>query len=185
MQVLLTAHGPSFSSACGIVPGKHCARILELLHLLKQAVPRTKLIALPRKQPLGDTFRLLSIHPETRDHSQRYLEDLNAQQGNCFARAKHVCKALSSRNNICGAEISNARQYAQGLFKGVIGADAMGEHCKPDLPAFAHAVQIAAAQPERCLMVEDSLKNLRTARTLGMTTMLVLGQTAHEEGSSR
>ncbi len=73
----------------------------------------------------------------------------------------------------------------QGLFSGVIGADAMGDVCKPDLAAFEVALKAAGASAERCLMVEDSLKNLRTARSLGMATLLVHGHTAHEEGNSK
>eukprot|EP00884_Botryococcus_braunii_P000487 jgi/Botrbrau1/10439/Bobra.0133s0046.1 len=73
----------------------------------------------------------------------------------------------------------------QGLFSGVIGADAMGDVCKPDQAAFKVALDVAGASAERSLMVEDSLKNLRTARSLGMATLLVHGHTVHEEGNSK
>ena len=60
----------------------------------------------------------------------------------------------------------------------------MGESCKPEATAFQRALQRCAADPRRTAMVEDSLKNLRTAKALGMTTVLVASATTHEEGAN-
>ena len=72
----------------------------------------------------------------------------------------------------------------QDCFRGVIGADAMGESCKPERKAFEVARQRCSADPCRTAMIEDSVKNLRTAKALGMTTVLVASATTHEEGAS-
>ncbi len=72
----------------------------------------------------------------------------------------------------------------QDCFRGVIGADTMGESCKPEAEAFALALQRCSAEPCRTAMIEDSLKNLRTAKALGMTTVLVDSATTHEEGAT-
>ena len=73
----------------------------------------------------------------------------------------------------------------QDCFMGVIGADSMGSSCKPEMAAFGVALQHAGADPGRTAMFEDSVKNLRAAKeSLGMTTLLVTGATAAEEGAT-
>lgn len=72
----------------------------------------------------------------------------------------------------------------QGCFKGIIGADIMGGSCKPEAAAFEVAQQHTGADPRRTAMSEDSVKNLRAAKALGMTTLLVTGATAAEEGAT-
>jgi putative hydrolase of the HAD superfamily len=73
----------------------------------------------------------------------------------------------------------------QGLFKGVIGADAMGDVCKPDPAAFEIALRMSGADASRTVLFEDSLKNLRTAKALGLSTLLIDSKTAEEEGGTR
>ncbi len=60
----------------------------------------------------------------------------------------------------------------------------MGDICKPEAAAFKIALDRIGAAPERTAMFEDSVKNLRTAKALGMTTLLISGATALEEGAS-
>lgn len=59
----------------------------------------------------------------------------------------------------------------------------MGDSCKPEAAAFAAALRHTGADPARTAMLEDSVKNLRAAKALGMTTLLVTGATAAEEGA--
>lgn len=73
----------------------------------------------------------------------------------------------------------------QGVFTGVIGADSMGDVCKPEKAAFQRAFEISGADPRTSAMFEDSFKNLRTAKALGMTTILVAGETAAEENVTK
>ena len=70
----------------------------------------------------------------------------------------------------------------QGIFEGIISADSMGDCCKPEKAAFETAIRISGADPSQTAMFEDSFKNLRTAKELGMTTVLLAGETAVEEG---
>jgi putative hydrolase of the HAD superfamily len=51
-------------------------------------------------------------------------------------------------------------------------------HCKPEKEAFEKIFQkIGNPSPECCVMVEDSMKNIRRAKELGMKTVLITGRT--------
>lgn len=69
----------------------------------------------------------------------------------------------------------------EGIFEGIVGADSLGQHCKPEVEAFNIAVAISGADPLHTAMFEDSFKNLQTAKAVGMTTVLLSGETAVEE----
>ena len=43
----------------------------------------------------------------------------------------------------------------QGIFKGIIGADALGEVCKPEREAFEIAFSLSGCDPKRTAMFED------------------------------
>jgi putative hydrolase of the HAD superfamily len=50
-------------------------------------------------------------------------------------------------------------------------------HCKPEKEAFDKVLAaVGVSSPEECVMVEDSMKNIRQCRRLGMKTILVAGQ---------
>lgn len=52
-------------------------------------------------------------------------------------------------------------------------------HCKPEPEAFeAIFKKLGGVLPEECVMVEDSMKNVRAAKKLGMKTILVAGKGA-------
>ena len=58
-------------------------------------------------------------------------------------------------------------------------------YCKPEREAFAALFRkVGVVSPEECVMVEDSMKNVRRAKELGMQTVLVLGagRTTRDEG---
>ena len=46
-------------------------------------------------------------------------------------------------------------------------------HAKPSLPAFRQLLARFRLDPRRCILIEDSAANLRTAKRLGMRTVLV------------
>lgn len=73
----------------------------------------------------------------------------------------------------------------QDVFDGIIGADSMGDVCKPEVAAFQKALAISGATAVETAMFEDSFKNLRTAKSLGMTTIMIAGETAAEENVTR
>jgi putative hydrolase of the HAD superfamily len=49
-------------------------------------------------------------------------------------------------------------------------------YCKPEKEAFETIFQRIHVSPEECIMVEDSMKNIRCAKQLGMKTIYVVGQ---------
>ncbi len=67
-------------------------------------------------------------------------------------------------------------------FHDVFGIEQMHFHPKPGVQAFRHLLRDHRLHPNRCVLVEDSAANLRTAKRLGMKTVLVsrgLGQPAY------
>jgi len=69
-------------------------------------------------------------------------------------------------------------------FEGVLGSDFMEPYAKPQEEAFQAVVERIGIAPSEAVMFEDSVKNLRTCKTMGMRTVLVRGATAREEGAS-
>ncbi|KAL7530628.1 hypothetical protein ACHAXR_003602 [Thalassiosira sp. AJA248-18] len=57
-------------------------------------------------------------------------------------------------------------------------------NCKPDKGSFDFVLKSIGAKPEECIMVEDSMKNVRAAKALGMRTILVVGRGRRRSGSS-
>jgi len=49
-------------------------------------------------------------------------------------------------------------------------------HCKPEVDAFQKVFDAIGVQdPSECMMIEDSMKNIRAAKKLGMSTLLIAG----------
>lgn len=59
------------------------------------------------------------------------------------------------------------------LFAEVFSIEGAGYHPKPDARGFYRMFRALHLSPQRCVMVEDTLGNLRTAKRLGMQTVLV------------
>ncbi|GAB4565547.1 MAG: hypothetical protein Kow0047_16230 [Anaerolineae bacterium] len=68
----------------------------------------------------------------------------------------------------------------EDLFERVIDVADVGYVSKPAWPAYQRAVELLGAQPEACVLVEDSLRNLLPARAMGMVTVLVSSEPADE-----
>ncbi|MGB2911364.1 MAG: pyrimidine 5'-nucleotidase [Anaerolineales bacterium] len=59
-------------------------------------------------------------------------------------------------------------------FNGIIDVKAMDFACKPEAEAYQRALNLAGSPaPEECVLIDDSLLNLKAARDLGMMTILV------------
>ena len=94
-------------------------------------------------------------------------------------RLRHVLKKLSGRKLL----YSNApQQYARAvlrllrvddLFDGVFAIEHGRYRPKPEMEGFMRFLRRHRLHPARCVMVEDSAGNLRTAKRLGMKTVLV------------
>lgn len=57
-------------------------------------------------------------------------------------------------------------------------------HCKPDPGSFRLVLDEVGAVPEECIMVEDSMKNIRVAKSLGMRTILIVGRGRKQNNKS-
>jgi putative hydrolase of the HAD superfamily len=94
-------------------------------------------------------------------------------------RLRHVLKALPGKKVV----FSNAPQhYAQAvlkllrvddLFDDVMAVEHMHYRPKPDSYGFMRLLRRHRVQAAQCVMVEDSLENLRAAKQLGMRTVWV------------
>mmetsp|Transcript_13336 Transcript_13336/g.28322 ORF Transcript_13336/g.28322 Transcript_13336/m.28322 type:complete len:229 (-) Transcript_13336:190-876(-) len=65
--------------------------------------------------------------------------------------------------------------------KDIFGSYFMDEVCKPEPAAFAKVFEHCKIDPHTTAFFEDSLKNIKTAKSLGMTTVLITGRTLKEE----
>ena len=58
-------------------------------------------------------------------------------------------------------------------------------HAKPDKGSFDKVLKSIGVTAEECVMVEDSMKNTRAAKALGMKTILVVGKGRRKGNNSR
>ena len=94
-------------------------------------------------------------------------------------RLRHVLKKLPGRKLV----FTNAPQhYARAvlkllrvddLFEDVFAIEHTRYQPKPQLPGFVRLLRKYRLNPVRCIMVEDSMENLQTAKHLGMRTVWV------------
>jgi putative hydrolase of the HAD superfamily len=94
-------------------------------------------------------------------------------------RLSHVLKALSGKKIV----FSNAPQHyahavlkllrIDGLFDDVMAIEHASYRPKPDSFGFLKLLRKHKVKAAQCVMVEDSLDNLRTAKKLGMRTVWV------------
>lgn len=54
-------------------------------------------------------------------------------------------------------------------------------YCKPDPNSFQQVLNKIGTSAEECIMVEDSMKNIRIAKSIGMKTILVVGKGRKQE----
>lgn len=94
-------------------------------------------------------------------------------------RLRHTLKKLPGRKVL----YSNAPQHyvhdvlrllrVQDLFEGVFAIEQARFRPKPEMAGFVRMLKKYHLPPARCVMVEDCAQNLRTAKRLGMKTVLV------------
>ena len=58
-------------------------------------------------------------------------------------------------------------------------------YCKPEKEAFEKIFEKVGCNAEECIMVEDSMKNIRRAKELGMKTVLITGDNSSKSESLR
>lgn len=85
-------------------------------------------------------------------------------------------KILFSNGPQAYAEAVLAGIGARHQFDGVFGIEALALQPKPQKRAFSRLLQTLNLPARRCILVEDSLDNLRVARSLGMKTVWIARQ---------
>jgi pyrimidine 5'-nucleotidase len=87
-------------------------------------------------------------------------------------------KFIYTNSDITHAQRITKRLGIYDLFEGVIDIYATAPYCKPQPESFDIALAACGEPPERCLLVDDSPRNLDAAQSLGMTTVSI-GEQVH------
>ena len=124
---------------------------------------------------------LVRHHGTDRDHFLREthrFEQLHKMM--VFDRAvRAMLRGLPGRKIVFSngpGEYVRAVISAMGIrrcFSEIYGIESMRYHPKPGIRAYRHLLHDQRLHPARCILVEDSNDNLRTAKRLGMKTVLV------------
>jgi pyrimidine 5'-nucleotidase len=93
---------------------------------------------------------------------------------------KQMLKKLSSRKVIFTNSDQNhalrvlGQLALDGVFERIVDVLDVAPYCKPQPEAFEKALHLMGKpDPARCLVVDDSLRNIQTAREMGFNTILV------------
>jgi putative hydrolase of the HAD superfamily len=98
-----------------------------------------------------------------------------------------LCRDLQECKLLLVAFSNSPRKYVKrvlvelGLFDlfgedRLFAVDDVLPHCKPEIEAFHKVFDKLGIEPEECVMIEDSMKNIRIAKSLNMKTVLVAGK---------
>lgn len=78
-----------------------------------------------------------------------------------------------------------AKLGIENCFEGIVDIWAMEPHCKPQHEAYQIALALAQTpDPQACLLLDDSIRNLASAREFGFFTVLV-GKDGHDDNVDR
>jgi putative hydrolase of the HAD superfamily len=97
----------------------------------------------------------------------------------CEPRLRNVLTRLPGRKFVfSNAPVDYSRAVLKALciadlFDGVFTIERTRYRPKPDCYGFLRLTRAHHIKPQRCIMVEDTLRNLRTAKKLGMKTVWV------------
>lgn len=147
-------------------------------------LPPDEVAALRRDyfEKYGTTLRGLQIHHQVdSDDYLAYVHDLVLEE---FLQPDPelvaMLKSLPMKKYIfTNADAAHAQRVlnllgANGTFDGILDVRALEFLCKPEPGAYRKALQMAGVvQPENCLYLDDSPRNLSAARRMGITTVLV------------
>ena len=130
----------------------------------------------------GTTLRGLQKHYQVdADDFLAYVHDLPLEryiQPNADLAA--LLDSLPQRKWVfTNADDAHARRVLNVLglshcFQGIADVRALHFYCKPELEAYQRALSLAGeVDPQRCVLIDDSPRNLVSAAALGFTTVLV------------
>lgn len=153
--------------------------LFEVMHL-----PQAEALALRRRyyETYGTTLRGLQLnHQIDVDHYLAYVHDLPlAEFIQPMPGLRALIESLPQRRWIfTNADAAHAGRVLtilglQGLFEQIIDVRALDWAPKPSQEAYLRALAIAGSpDPHRCVLLDDSPRNLAPARELGFTTVIV------------
>lgn len=130
----------------------------------------------PENAPTFQTQHLAEYWAKNLDYSK-----LGGPKSELKAKLKEIPLTLVAFSNGPRAYVKKVLQ-ALDLFdlfgdERLYAVDDVLPHCKPEPAAFEKIFEnIGHPSPETCIMVEDSMKNIRAAKKLGMKTILIRGK---------
>jgi putative hydrolase of the HAD superfamily len=132
-------------------------------------------------QTYGTTMRGLQInHQIDVDEFLRYVHDIPLHE---YLQPNHSLDAVLASILQDKVVFTNAsREHAEAVlellgirrhFVQIVDVRDVDYESKPQAVAYQRACQLLGVRPEECVLVEDNVRNLRPAKALGMTTVLV------------
>jgi pyrimidine 5'-nucleotidase len=130
----------------------------------------------------GTTLRGLQTHHEVdEDDYLAYVHDLPLEEFiSPDPGLRRMLESLPQKKWIfTNADADHAKRVLKVLgiedcFSGIIDVRALDFLCKPDRKAYVRALDLAGeANPENCVLLDDSIRNLTPAHQAGYTTVLV------------
>jgi putative hydrolase of the HAD superfamily len=168
------------------------AGIMEQLGILlvrfmntRLGIPAEEAQSLRRQyfQTYGTTMRGLQIHHQIDpDDFLSFVHDIPLDQ---YIQPNPKLDAALAAITYDKVVFTNAsREHAERVlailgishhFSRIIDVRDVGYESKPQKNAYLRACHLLGVAPEECIIVEDNVRNLRPAKALGMTTVLVDG----------
>lgn len=133
-------------------------------------------------QTYGTTMRglLINYHIDP----EEYMHQVHDVRLGEFLQANtRLDEVLASLPQTKVVFTSSSRQHAEAVleilgirrhFDRIVDVRDVSYVSKPHPAAYQRICDMLGARPEECLLVEDNVRNLRPAKALGMTTVLVL-----------
>jgi putative hydrolase of the HAD superfamily len=132
-------------------------------------------------QAYGTTMRGLQIHHQIdADEFLAYVHEVPLHD---YLRPNPALdRALASLPQRKAVFTNASREHAEHVldalgvrhhFDRIVDVRDVGFESKPQIAAYRRACELLDLRPEECVLVEDNIRNLRPAKELGMTTVLV------------
>ena len=140
----------------------------------------------------GTTLRGLQTHHEVDENDYlAYVHDLPLEEYiSPDPQLRKMLESLPQKKWIfTNADADHTKRVIRALdiddcFSGIIDVRALGFLCKPDHQAYQRALDLAGEpDPHQCVMLDDSLRNLKPAHQAGITTVLVGQAGEHPEAT--
>lgn len=124
-------------------------------------------------------------HFEAQDLAEWWADNLDFSLLGGPSSFKNFQKDLSECSLTIVAFSNGPRAYVKRVLKElglddvfcwVFAVDDVLPYCKPEPEAFQCVLDKVGCKAEECVMIEDSMKNIRKAKMMGMKTVLVMGR---------